>query len=62
MHLNKENGGVFILRDELSIKDNILRTALDTIFIVVMLNRISPIDSFSYCEGENRIKEIVKRL
>ena len=26
-----------------------------------MLNRISPIDSFSYCKGENRVKEIVKK-
>lgn len=61
MRLNNENGGIFMIRDELSIKDNILRTALDTVFIVDMLNRISPIDSFSYCDGENRIKEIVKK-
>ena len=52
----------FMMQDELSIKDNILRTALDNVFIADMLDRISPIDFFPNCGGENRIKEIVKKV
>ena len=51
-----------MMQDELSIKDNILRMALDNVFIADMLDRISPIDFFPNCGGENRIKEIVKKV
>ena len=43
MKLNKEKmEEFFMMQDELSIKDNILRTALDNVFIADMLDQYSP--------------------